>query len=261
MTTPLIRSPAHTGEVSRRQVVFASAAAGLPLLGCGGAEALFAPFFVFSFQGVIGRQIVNISFTPDFASVDKPSGSFDTINSFINVRDPVNGNFFVSTNFSGSFNGRSLQITLAAPQAPLAVTYTAQFTEDDTVVLSPAGVGGTPITVRRNQNDSFLPMLTGDWAGSDAGGAAWRLRLDTVPVGGDNNATVLLAGNERLGAAAAVPLLGYASIYFIELNIARAGGSVRLTGTLNPSSAPVQTGVPQVTETISFAGGGSLRRV
>lgn len=253
--------------ISRRRVVLGAAAlAAWPLGGCGGgaavAQALYAPFFVFAFEGVVGRRRVNVAFTPDAASTDQPSGDFDPDNSFISVSDPNDAGFFVNSNFSGTFDERDMQITLAAPQAPLVASYAGRFTDDETVVLTPAGgAAGATITVRRNRNDSFLPTLTGDWTGEDASGAAWQVRLDTEPPNSDFDATVLLVGSEVLAAAAAVPLTGYASIRYIELVIERADGDVVLTGTLEPSAVPPAQGDPQVTETIVFDGGGSLRRV
>src|SRR6185295_3081980 len=92
MTSPHFDSRAP--GVSRRQLLVGGAAATLvlPLAGCGGGtELLFAPFFVFAFQGVVERLIVNASFTPDSASSGKSSGRFDPANSFINLRDPVTG--------------------------------------------------------------------------------------------------------------------------------------------------------------------------
>lgn len=249
--------------VSRRRLVLggASLAISAPLLGCGGAE-LFVPFFVFAFQGVVDRKIVNVSFSPDSTSSGQSNGRFDAGNCFINVRDPSDGNFFVSSNFEGSFNGRELQLMLQAAQPPLASAYTGYFSEEDTVVLTPAaGLAGASITVRRNQNNSFLPTLSGDWSGQDSGGVGWLLHLDTQPLNQDGDATVLLVGTELRGAAAAVPLLGYASIRYIELSIARASGAVLLTGRLDPDPTPPPAGTPQTTTTITWAAGGALRRV
>ena len=264
MSTPTPLECTWPGGISRRRVVLGSTAAGLtlPLLGCGGGtEILFAPFFVFAFQGVADRKILNVSFSPDSASQGQTRGSFDAQNSFINVRDPVNAGQSFGTNFRGSFDGRDLQITVEAPQPPLSAAYVGRFTDNDTVVLSPTSGAGETIAVRRNENDSFLPMLTGDWTGTDADGVAWQMRLDTEPANSDFEATVLLVGTELRGPSAAAPLLGYASVRYIELSIARASGNRILTGTLVPSSVAVPAGTPQVTETIAFSGGGTLRRV
>lgn len=89
------------------------------------------------------------------------------------------------------------------------------------------------------------------------------MRLETDPNSDANNATVLLTGTEKRGLRPEVPLTGYASVRYIELDIERAGGTVRLTGALQPGSAPPQPGVAQTTATITFEGpdGGNLRRV
>jgi hypothetical protein len=250
-------------RISRRRVVLGGLGAMLvPLYGCGGGAgeaALFAPFFVFAFEGVVDRRLVDVSFAPDSTS-GTTSGRFDPANSVINMSDANGGNFF-SSSFSGSFQERSMHIVLQTAQAPLVSEYDGVFTAQDTIVLTPSGAAGASITVRRNENDSFLPRLTGDWSGQDAAGAAWLLRLATEPPGSDE-ATVLLTGSEMPGTAAEAPLTGYASIRYIELTITRAGGvQVRLTGVLEPTGKPPPPGEPQITETIRFDGGGSLTRV
>ena len=258
---PLLQPKALTG-ISRRHVVLGSAAAALavPLVGCGGA-ALFAPFFVFTFVGVVDRKIVSVSFSPP--NRDLPTGVID-LQSFISVRDPKNNAFFVSSNFDGSFNGRDLQIRLLIPLAPLAPQYNGEFVEDGTIVLTPTAPGPLPITVRIDrqdpQEDRFLPALTGDWVGTDASNAPWRLSLANDPASDPGEAVVLLAGKEAPGSAQEALLSGYASVRYIELDIARAGGSAKLKGTLQADPSKRVVGTPQVTATISFEGGGTLRR-
>ena len=248
--------------ISRRQVVLGSAAAALalPLVGCGGA-ALFAPFFVFTFVGVVDRKIVSVSFSPP--NRDQSTGVID-LQSFISVRDPKNNNFFVSSNFDGSFNGRDLAITLVTPLAPLAPKYGGVFVEDGTIVLTPTVPGPLPITVRIDtqnpQEARFLPALTGDWVGTDANNAPWKLSLANDPASDPGEAVVLLAGKEAPGTAQEALLSGYASVHYIELDIARAGGTVKLKGTLQADASKLVVGTPQVTATISFEGGGTLRR-
>jgi hypothetical protein len=221
----------------------------------------FAPFFVFTFSGVVERNIVTINFLPNQASSGKTSGSFDTSNI------SVAGQQF---QFTGTFSERTLMITVAAPLPPLAAVYNGLFTEDETIVLTPVQAGRLPITVRLDRVDPpttrFLPALTGDWTGLAANGAPWSLTLATEPVNAfpqvdPGDATVLLTGAETLGVAAAVKLLGYASVHYIELDIARANGAVHLTGTLQASATPAAAGQPQTTATITFNGGGALHRV
>lgn len=245
--------------VSRRKVVLGSfavavaATSTLPLGGCGGA-ALFAPFFTFTFGGVVDRQIVSVAFFPDANSVNQPSGRFDSSNIFVS-------GFPNPFKFSGTFDGRDMQFTVVGATAPLGNTYGGHFIEDDTIVLTPSNLKLKPITVRLDNQSTtekrFVPTLTGDWAGKDANGADWALRLDTDPLNNDaGNATVLLVGTETLGPSAGAALLGYASVHYIELDI----GALHLTGTLQAGPTPPNAGDPQVTATINFKGGGSLQR-
>ena len=258
---PLLQPKALTG-ISRRHVVLGSAAAALavPLVGCGGAT-LFAPFFVFTFVGVVDRKIVSVTFSPP--NRDLPTGVID-LQSFISVRDPKNNAFFVSSNFDGKFNGRDLLIALATPLAPLAPQYSGEFVEDGTIVLTPTAPGPLPITLRIDrqdpQEDRFLPALTGDWVGTDASNAPWRLSLANDPASDPGEAVVLLAGKEAPGTAHEALLSGCASVRHIELDIARAGGSAKLKGTLQAGPSKRVVGTPQVTATISYEGGGTLRR-
>ncbi len=251
--------------ISRRQVVLGSAAAALavPLGGCGGAGlALFAPFISFTFVGVVDRKVVSISFSPSFEN--KPSGNFDA-NSQIFVRDPKNGAFNFSASFSGSFDGRDLRLTLVNAQAPLATGYTGVFSDDRTIVLTPTTAGPEAFTVRLDRlvpiESRFLPALTDNWTGTNENGTPWKLTLATDPASiNPGESTVLLIGTETLGNGAAVPLSGYASVDYIELDIARVGPTVRLKGTLSPEAGGLKVGVEQVTDRITFVGGGSLRR-
>jgi hypothetical protein len=256
-------------NLSRRDVVLSSMAGAvvMQLLGCGGGAVVgalvppFAPFFVFTFSGVVERKIVAVNFLTSQASSGKTSGSFDTSNI------SVAGQQF---QFTGTFSERTLMITVAAPLPPLAAVYNGLFTEDETIVLTPVQPGRVPITVRLDRSDPparrFLPALTGDWIGQAPNGAPWRLTLATDPVNAFpqvdlGDATVLLTGAETLGVAAAVNLLGYASVHYIELDIARTNGAVHLTGTLQASATPPAAGQSQTTATIAFNGGGFLHRV
>ena len=248
--------------VSRRKVVLGVVAAmTVPLGGCGGGLALFAPFISFTFVGVVDGKIVSISFSPSFENV--PSGNFDAT-SQITVLDPKVLNSTIRSTFSGSFDGRDMQLTVVGATAPLGDTYSGRFIEDDTIVLTPLTPSNPklkPITVRLDNRKTpekrFVPTLTGDWTGKDANGADWALRLDTDPLNNDaEDATVLLVGTETLGPAAGTTLLGYASVHYIELDI----GALHLTGTLQAGPTPPKAGNPQVTATINFKGGGSLQR-
>ena len=271
-----IAHPAALTKLSgftRRKVILSGAsmvtlAAGIPLAGCGGGAlvgalapgglASFAPFFLFGYSGVLDRKIVRVAFLPQ--TTDKSSGAFLDSNIF------VNGTLF---KFSGTFKDRELDITIVQPLAPLASRYTGLFTDDDTILMTPVGAGRLAFTLRLEQRDTqaprFVPALTGKWTGLDANNQPWSLVLATDPV---NNApqldpgesTVLLTGTETLGNAPPVPLLGYASVHYIEIDITRAGGKVQLTGTLQSASTPPPAGDPLTTATIAFKGGGSLRK-
>lgn len=249
-----LASPSSDGISRRRVVLGAVAAAVVPLAGCGGA-ALFAPFFTFQFGGVVEGKLIGVSFFPTPASVGQGRGVFGTSNI------SVNG---ATSNFDGSFDGREMQLIVANPAPPLAATYSGHFIEDDTIVLTPGDPTRKPITVRLDFVDPaekrFLPSLDGNWVGTDANGAAWTLSLATDPIGDAGNATVLLMGKEKPGLALEAPLSGYASVHYIELDIARAGGSVKVKGTLQADPSKRVVGTPQVTAIISFEGGGTLRR-
>ncbi len=243
--------------LQRRQVVLAglAMAAGLPLAGCGGGAAvLFAPFFEFGFEGVIDRRLVTMSFSPQ--TRDQTSGNFDA-NSIINVSGPPN---FVSSTFSGSFNGRDMQLTLATPEAPLVVSYNGRFTFDDTILLTPRLGGASAFTVCRNDLGAFVPSLAGSWVGNDGAGNALRWSFAVDPSTPNDQTTVLLTGTETRGTAAAVAIIGHASVRHLELVISRVGGPVRVTGRLQESATPPPAGNPRTTATIQIDGGGSLTR-
>lgn len=261
---------------TRRKVVLSGAsiatlAAGIPLAGCGGGAlvpalapgglASFAPFFVFTYLGVVERKIISVNFLRDQASAGKNSGNFETSKIRVDNNQP--------NDFSGSFKERELEITIVQPLAPLATRYTGLFTEDETILMTPVGAGRLPFTLRLDRIDPlatrFIPALTGKWTGQDANNVPWTLLLATEPVNNDplndpGDPTVLLTGTETLGNAPLVPLLGHASIRYLEIDITRASGKVLLTATLQSASGPPPAGQPLTTATIVFKGGGSLRK-
>ena len=137
---PMTHPP--TDGMSRRHVVFgATAAAVASLAACGGA-ALFAPFFTFNFVGTVDGQEVSISFQPDAASVGQSSGRF-AATSNMNVTN------LPQVNFSGTFDGRNMRLTLVAALAPLATRYDGAFTDDDTVAFTTNDVDRRGFVVRR----------------------------------------------------------------------------------------------------------------
>ena len=129
--------------VSRRRLLMGGLVAAVAsLAGCGGA-ALFAPFFTFLFEGVVDGLTVSISFNPEPASVDQPSGRFAPSSNIT-----VNGETFT---FAGTFDRRDMELAVVNAKAPLASTYTGLFTDDDTVVLTTKEAGRSSITERRKR--------------------------------------------------------------------------------------------------------------
>jgi len=244
--------------LSRRHLIVAGAGSlAWPLAGCGGGALAYAPFLQFAFEGVLQRRFVNLSFSPPTTTAT--SGKFDDT-SQINVNDPTGVAAFVSSTFTGSFEDRDMKLRLQTPAAPLAPSYVGRFTDDETVRLTPDDRSFETFSVRRNENDAFLPTLTGNWVGEDAQGRPWTMRLDTVPAFDDAEATVLLEGTEVFAGVAGATL-GYASVHYIELDVTRGGNAMRLTGVLRPDPVRRSDSNPnaRVTGTIAFDGGGSLR--
>ena len=138
---PLTHPP--TDGMSRRHVVFgATAAAVASLAGCGGA-ASFAPFFTFNFVGTVDGQEVSISFQPDDASAGQSSGRFAATSNMNVTNLPRQVNFF------GTFDGRTMTLTLIAALAPLATNYDGVFTDDNTVALTTTQADRRSFVVRR----------------------------------------------------------------------------------------------------------------
>lgn len=243
-------------DALRRRLLLGAcgAGAGALLHGCGGgSELLFAPIFVFSYVGVVDRRLVSVNFQTTGVAADGASGRFDETQASISITDPL-GTDFHSHALSGDFDNRNLRIAVASPLSPLVARYQGRFVDGDTVTFTPEGPG-IAFSVHRNENNRFLPALSGDWVGTDAAGQPWRLSLATEPAGNDGAAAVLLTGTEQRGTGAPVPLQGHAAVDSLRLDIPRAGGSVALEATLS-SAGPA----PQTTQVINFAGGGSLRR-
>lgn len=129
--------------LSRRRIVMGGLTAAVAsLAGCGGA-ALFAPFFTFLFVGVVDGLTISMSFNPEPASVDQPSGRFAPSSNIT-----VNG---VTFTFAGTFDRRDMVLAVVNATAPLASAYTGLFTDDDTVVLTTTEAGRSSITVRRQR--------------------------------------------------------------------------------------------------------------
>ncbi len=146
MTTRQFKSSAM-----RRHLLLGTAAAWVLspvalLSGCGGAEAIFIPFISFTFDGTgPGGQTISFTFFTDNPTGCAASGRF-TASSKVDFNG---GTAFLT----GTFNGRRMDISFAAPPAGLAAAYTGEFIDDATVRMTPVG-GGTAFNVTRS-----LPRL------------------------------------------------------------------------------------------------------
>lgn len=120
-----------------------------PLAGCGGAE-LFIPFISFTFDGTgPGNQPISFFFGTGNPSGCSASGTFAATS---NVS--FNG---ASAFVAGTFNGRRMDITIAAPPPGLAAAYTGQFIDDATVMMTPVGAGTAFNVVRQGPRAASCP--------------------------------------------------------------------------------------------------------
>jgi hypothetical protein len=137
----------------RRHLLLGSAAAWVlaPLAGCGGgAELLFVPFISFTFDGSgPGNQPISFFFGTANPSGCAVSGSFAA-----NSNVSFNG---ASALLTGTFNGRRMDISFAAPPAGLAAAYTGEFIDDATVRMTPVGGGTAFNVVRQGPRPSSCP--------------------------------------------------------------------------------------------------------
>lgn len=138
--------PLRQGLARRRLVLGGLAAGATATLGaCGGGSELFVPFFFFTFDGTApGGQSVSFFLDTGVASGCTASGQF-VAGSGVTVTVGVDNNRF---DVAGTFNGRRLDITIAAPPASLAAAYSGEFVSEDTVRLTPVGAG-TAFTITR----------------------------------------------------------------------------------------------------------------
>jgi Tol biopolymer transport system component len=231
----------------------------LLLVACGGggdggdvADSIIENFSN-SFDGVDSQsQLVSLLLFPDQASANKVSGTFDATRSTLIIYYPGNTTTpSVNVVVSGMFNGSSLSLTLANPPVPLAANYTGKFTDADTITLS--GSSGS-LTLRRS-GGSFTASVSGSWTGSDANGAAWYVQLaQTASVA--SNQTFLVTGTELLNGITS-PVTGYVSVRYVELHIARSGGTVVVTGQFASSSGSINRDAMSFTPSGNLARGGT----
>ena len=135
----------------RRLVLGAAAVLALPpLAGCGGGAELFIPFISFNFEGIgPGNQPIRFFFGTSDPSGCSASGTFSA-----NSNVSFNG---ASAFVAGSFNGRRMDITIAAPPPGLAAAYTGQFVDDATVTMTPTGAGTAFNVVRGGSRPASCP--------------------------------------------------------------------------------------------------------
>ena len=130
-----------------------AACTALLLTNCGGgAEVLFIPFFSFGFTGAVtlsGNVGTTVNMSLKSSDACSPSGSLPSANLSLS-----NGGG--SSNITGSYQQRSVTITLATPPVGLAATYDGQFTDRDTLAFTPRGVGAA-FTVTRINVGAALP--------------------------------------------------------------------------------------------------------
>lgn len=257
MTT--CRNSRSHGVADRLSGVLATLALPALLGSCGGGvgeAALVIPYITFSFVGLVpvaGKlEVASVSLESSDNAQGKSSGGITTRISIGNT----------SATASGTYTGNTMQLTSTDAAAPLAPAYGGQFVEADTIVLTPTSGIQPVITVVRADN-SFRPVLQGTrWTGTDAGtGQAWKVRFPADPNADDTDSTVILAGDETVGATAG-SVSGYAAMRRIEIDVVRNGRAVRLSGRMGPAG---QTPPPSQSEqarpqSITFSDGSTLAR-
>lgn len=231
----------------------------LSLSSCGGGvgeAALVVPFITFQFEGLVPvagtLERATFSLDSDDIAQGKTTGSLTANVAIGDTRGQV----------TGTYAGEALQLNVANAAAPLAPAYAARFVEPDTIVLTPTSGSQPAITVVRADN-SFRPRLHDSrWTGKDAStGQAWKVHFITDPIADDFDATAILTGDETTdGKAGSVS--GYAVMRRIELDVVRAGQTVRLSGRMGPAgqTPPASPATPAQAQTITFSDGSTLAR-
>lgn len=255
----------------RRRVVInaLSTLAVLPLAsplyllgGCGGG-ALIVPFITFVFEGVVAgsggtRFVAQLNLGDSNAVAGLSSGSY--VGPSLNIRNPLGAG---SSSFAGNgtFSGNSLTLNLPLATAPLDTTYSGEFVEPDTIVLTPANPARSTLTLLRADN-SFRPRLDASrWTGSDTNGRAWKIAFRTDPLF-DDGATELLTGTDTLAGQAAGTLIGYAAMRRLEITLTRGTSIARLSGRFGPAGTtpPPNTSDFTPAQTLVFSDGSMLTR-
>ena len=236
------------------------AAPVLVLTNCGGA-AVVAPFITFEFDGETvdsaGQpQVVKLALFSSDVDQGKGSGSFDST-SLIQTRDPVDGSQLQARAASGAYSGGNFSLSAPGAAEPLAPSYSGQFTEADTITLTPTASGGPTLTLVRVDN-SFRPKLDDShWSGRDAASNQnWTVHFETNPKFNED-AVELLVGTDNLGGT----ISGFAVMRRIEISIVRGGKTIAMSGRMGPAGqTPPISNDFTAAQTISFSDGSTLKR-
>ncbi len=215
--------------------------------GIGGGPAPTPPYFPFDFEGVtqVGTSTTNLfvrlAFVTRNVSADGMTGEFSD-SSTLSVTDHSGENPVTnSAQFVGTFSGNNMTLTVtpaAGSTYPFAAQYQGTFTDSNTVRLT--ATNAATLTLRRDDT-TFIPRLTGNWAGQSATGQPWLIQFRAHPsFAGESDATVLLTGTEVLNGQFS-KFTGYASIRALVLDIQRPGGTVQLSGSLTATSGKFAT--------------------
>lgn len=258
---PIFRNSGARGTAPRVAGLLATLALPALLLGsCGGGvgeAALVVPFITFQFVGVVpvAGQLEQASFNLVSPDIDqqKTSGSLTATLAIGNTR---------ADSVTGTYRGNALQLSVAGAVAPLAPAYAAQFTEADTIVLTPTAGTQPAVTVVRADN-SFRPVLHDSrWTGKDATtGQAWKVHFLTDPIANDFDATALIKGDETVNGATG-QVSGYAVMRHIELDVVRGGKTMHLSGRMGPAgqTPPASPPDPARPLIMTFSDGSTLAR-
>lgn len=258
---PIFRNSGARGAAPRAAAGLAALLV-LPVLSmssCGGGvgeAALVVPFITFQFEGLVPvagtLERATLSLDSNDIAQGRTSG---TLTANLAVGD-------TRAEATGTYAGEALQLSVANAVAPLAPGYAARFVEPDTIVLTPASGAQPALTVVRVDN-SFRPRLHDSrWTGKDAStGQAWKVHFVTDPVADDFDATAFLTGDETVDGKAGT-VGGHAVMRRIELDVVRAGQTVRLSGRMGPAgqTPPASPPAPAPAQTITFSDGSTLAR-
>jgi Tol biopolymer transport system component len=218
--------------------------------GGGGVGSSVIPDFTNTFQGFDAQsERISLTVFPDTASQNQMSGTFDATQSGLTVYVGTTMTTSPTVPVSGTFSGNTFVLNLTNPPPPLASTYNGTFSDLDTMVLT--GTGST-LTLRRS-GGNFTANAAGTWTGQDPFRSFWLIQLGLGAGYDSTDQTFLIQGAELLNGVTS-SVTGYVSVRYVELHIARATGTVVVTGQF-PSSSGTVNG-----DSLLFGSGGSLAR-